>query len=202
MQYTEIMVRYGELSTKGKNRKDFIYRLGMNVRSVLKDLPEVEVKAQRDRLHVQLNGADANEVMNRLSLVFGIENFSPSIRIEKNMTDIKQTVLEMIKQQYQPGMSFKINTRRQDKDFEFDTNQINLQLGDHVIDNIPGIKVSMKQPDISVRVEIRMNGAYISSETIKGAGGLPVGTGGHATMMLSGGIDSPVASYLGMKRGR
>ncbi|KRM93659.1 tRNA sulfurtransferase [Lentilactobacillus senioris DSM 24302 = JCM 17472] len=201
MQYTEIMVRYGELSTKGKNRKDFIYRLGMNVRSVLKDLPEVEVKAQRDRLHVQLNGADANEVMNRLSLVFGIENFSPSIRIEKNMTDIKQTVLEMIKQQYQPGMSFKINTRRQDKDFEFDTNQINLQLGDHVIDNIPGIKVSMKQPDISVRVEIRMNGAYISSETIKGAGGLPVGTGGHATMMLSGGIDSPVASYLGMKRG-
>lgn len=201
MQYTEIMVRYGELSTKGKNRKDFIYRLGMNVRSVLKDLPEVEVKAQRDRLHVQLNGADANEVMNRLSLVFGIENFSPSIKIEKNMTDIKQTVLEMVQQQYQPGMSFKINTRRQDKDFEFDTNQINLQLGDHVIDNIPGIKVSMKQPDISVRVEIRMNGAYISSETIKGAGGLPVGTGGHATMMLSGGIDSPVASYLGMKRG-
>ncbi|MGF7436683.1 tRNA uracil 4-sulfurtransferase ThiI [Lentilactobacillus senioris] len=201
MQYTEIMVRYGELSTKGKNRKDFIYRLGMNVRSVLKDLSEVEVKAQRDRLHVQLNGADANEVMNRLSMVFGIENFSPSIRIEKNMTDIKQTVLEMIKQQYQPGMSFKINTRRQDKDFEFDTNQINLQLGDYVIDNIPDIKVSMKQPDILVRVEIRMNGAYISSETIKGAGGLPVGTGGHATMMLSGGIDSPVASYLGMKRG-
>ena len=201
MQYTEIMVRYGELSTKGKNRKDFIYRLGMNVRSVLKDLSEVEVKAQRDRLHVQLNGADANEVMNRLSMVFGIENFSPSIRIEKNMTDIKQTVLEMIKQQYQPGMSFKINTRRQDKDFEFDTNQINLQLGDYVIDNIHDIKVSMKQPDILVRVEIRMNGAYISSETIKGAGGLPVGTGGHATMMLSGGIDSPVASYLGMKRG-
>ncbi|MCY9807295.1 tRNA 4-thiouridine(8) synthase ThiI [Lentilactobacillus senioris] len=201
MQYTEIMVRYGELSTKGKNRKDFIYRLGMNVRSVLKDLPEVEVKAQRDRLHVQLNGANASEVMNRLSLVFGIENFSPSIKIEKNMTDIKQTVLEMVKQQYQPGMSFKINTRRQDKDFEFDTNQINLQLGDYVIDNIPDIKVSMKQPDISVRVEIRMNGAYISSETIKGAGGLPVGTGGHATMMLSGGIDSPVASYLGMKRG-
>lgn len=201
MQYTEIMVRYGELSTKGKNRKDFIYRLGMNVRSVLKDLSEVEVKAQRDRLHVQLNGADANEVMNRLSMVFGIENFSPSIRIEKDMAEIKQTVLELVKQQYQPGMSFKINTRRQDKDFEFDTNQINLQLGDHVIENIPGITVSMKQPDISVRVEIRMNGAYISSETIKGAGGLPVGTGGHATMMLSGGIDSPVASYLAMKRG-
>ena len=201
MQYTEIMVRYGELSTKGKNRKDFIYRLGMNVRSVLADLPAVEVKAQRDRLHVQLNGENADEVMRRLSLVFGIENFSPSIRIEKNVEDIKQTVLQMVEQQFVPGMSFKINTRRQDKDFEFDTNQLNLLLGDHVIENVPGIQVSMKKPDILVRVEIRMNGAYISSETIKGAGGLPVGTGGHATMMLSGGIDSPVASYMGMKRG-
>ncbi len=201
MHYTEIMVRYGELSTKGKNRKDFIRQLGRNVRAVLHRFPRVEVKAQRDRLHVALNGEDDQKVISILQGVFGIETLYPSIRVEKDMAVVKQTVLQMAKEQYHTGETFKINTRRQDKHFEYHTNQINNILGDYVLENIDGISVDVKHPDIAIRVEVRMNGVFLSSETIHGAGGLPVGTGGRATMMLSGGIDSPVATYLAMKRG-
>ncbi|GAX04336.1 thiamine biosynthesis protein ThiI [Secundilactobacillus pentosiphilus] len=201
MQYSEIMVRYGELSTKGKNRKDFIRQLGRNVRHSLHEFEGLDVRAQYDRLHVALNGNDSVPVIERLKGVFGIENFSPVIKLEKDFEAVKQTALEMIQAQYKPGMTFKINTRRQDHQFEYDTNQINDKLGGHILRNIPGIKVKMKHPDITLRVEVRLNGIFLSSETIPGAGGLPVGTGGKATMMLSGGIDSPVASYLGMKRG-
>lgn len=201
MHYTEIMVRYGELSTKGKNKRDFIRQLGRNVRAVLHQFPTVEVKAQRDRLHVDLNGEDDQKVISTLQGVFGIETLYPSIKVEKDMDVIKETALQMAKEQYRSGNTFKINTRRQDKHFEYHTNQINNMLGDYVLENIDGISVDVKNPDIAIRVEVRMNGAYLSSETIHGAGGLPVGTGGRATMMLSGGIDSPVATYLAMKRG-
>ncbi len=201
MQYSEIMVRYGELSTKGKNRKDFIRQLGRNVKRSLHEFEGLEIRAQHDRLHVALNGVDSAPVIERLKGVFGIENFSPVIKLEKDFEAVKATALTMIQAQYKPGMTFKINTKRQDHHFEFDTNQINDKLGGHILRNIPGIDVKMKQPDITLRVEVRLNGIFLSSETIPGAGGLPVGTGGKAAMMISGGIDSPVAAYLGMKRG-
>lgn len=201
MEYSEIMVRYGELSTKGKNKKDFIKQLGHNVRKALNEFDGLEVRAQHDRLHVTLNGADSEAVMNRLKGVFGIENFSPSVKTDKDLDAIKATVLALAKEVYQPGMTFKINARRQDKEFAYDTYQLNDILGGVVLEGLPGIQVKMKQPDLTIRVEVRLNGVFVSGETIQGAGGLPVGTGGKAVMMLSGGIDSPVASYYAMRRG-
>lgn len=201
MQYSEIMVRYGELSTKGKNRKDFIRQLGKNVKYALHQFDDLNITAQHDRLHVQLNGTDATPVMARLKGVFGIENFSPVMKVEKTKEAMFEGALALVDSQYEPGMTFKINTKRQDHQFEWDTNQINDQLGGHILRQIPGSRVQMKNPDITLRVEVRLNGIFLSSETIDGAGGLPVGTGGKAAMMLSGGIDSPVAAYLGMKRG-
>lgn len=201
MDYSEIMVRYGELSTKGKNRKDFIRQLGRNVKHALYSFEDLTIHAQFDRLHVELNGTPSQPVIDRLKDVFGIENFSPVLKVEKTKEAMFAAALQLIQSQYQPGMTFKINTRRQDHQFELDTNQINDQLGGHILREVPGITVKMKQPDITLRVEVRLNGIYLSSETIQGAGGLPVGTGGKAVMMLSGGIDSPVAAYMGMKRG-
>lgn len=201
MEYSEIMVRYGELSTKGKNKKDFIKQLGQNTRKALHQFDEIEVKAQHDRLHVTLNGADSTAVMDRLKGVFGIENFSPSVKVEKDIAAIKATALAMVQEIFTPGMTFKINTRRQDKQFEYDTNHLNDLLGGYILENVPGIQVKMKQPDLTLRVEVRLNGVFLSGQTIQGAGGLPVGTGGKAVMMLSGGIDSPVAAYYGMRRG-
>lgn len=201
MEYTEIMVRYGELSTKGKNRKDFIARLGGNIRKSLKDFEQVVVHPNRDRTHVTLNGASSAAVIARLKRVFGIQNLSPMLKVEKSMEAVQEGALAMMKEQLKPQMTFKINTRRSDKDFPINTDTMNRELGGFILENFPESQVKMKNPDITLRVEIRSNGIFLTSEVIDGAGGLPVGTAGKGMMMLSGGIDSPVAAYLGMKRG-
>ena len=199
--YDEIMVRYGELSTKGKNRGYFINRLAKNIREVLADMPELKITAVRDRAHIELNGADYAEVSNCLTKVFGIQNFSPSIKVEKSMPIIKEEVVALFKEIYSEGQTFKIATRRADHNFELDSTELNIALGDVVFDNFSYAKVQMKKPDITLRVEIRQDAAYLSFEDIKGAGGMPVGTAGRGHLMLSGGIDSPVAGYLALKRG-
>ena len=202
MQYTEIMVRYGELSTKGHNKKSFIDRLGVNVRHALHSFDQVKVHAQQDRLHVELNGADYDQVMDRLKLVFGIQNFSPSIRVEKSFDATAKAAAQMIEEQVDHPITFKVETRRSDHHFELDTFAMNNQLGGYLLEKFPDkLKVDVHHPDLTLRVEIRLNGSYLSSETIKGAGGMPVGTAGKGMMMMSGGIDSPVAAYLAMKRG-
>ena len=201
MKYTEIMVRYGELSTKGKNRKTFIMQLAQNVKRALADFPALKIHADRDRMHILLNGEDSEEVIPKLSKVFGIQNFSPSIRIEKEMPVIRAMVQEVVREVYTPGKTFKITAKRSDHSFELDSNGLNQELGGAVIEAIPEIQVQMKKPDINLRIEIRKDAAYLSYETIRGAGGLPVGTSGRGMLMLSGGIDSPVAGYLAMKRG-
>ena len=201
MTYTEIMVRYGELSTKGKNRKTFIMQLAQNVKRALADFPALKIHADRDRMHILLNGEDSEGVIPKLSKVFGIQNFSPSIRIEKEMPAIRAMVQEVVREVYTPGKTFKITAKRSDHSFELDSNGLNQELGGAVIEAIPEIQVQMKKPDINLRIEIRKDAAYLSYETIRGAGGLPVGTSGRGMLMLSGGIDSPVAGYLAMKRG-
>ncbi|OJG24278.1 tRNA sulfurtransferase ThiI [Enterococcus caccae] len=195
------MVRYGELSTKGKNRKIFISQLAQNVKRVLGDFPAVKIHADRDRMHLILNGEDSAQILPKLEKVFGIQNFSPSVRVEKTMPAIREMVQTIIKSAYQPGQTFKITSKRSDHSFELDTNELNRELGGAVFEVFPEIAVQMKKPNIEIRVEIRKEGAYLSYETIRGAGGLPVGTSGRGMLMLSGGIDSPVAGYLSMKRG-
>ncbi|MHC5218504.1 tRNA uracil 4-sulfurtransferase ThiI [Enterococcus sp. LJL128] len=201
MNYTEIMIRYGELSTKGKNRKAFIMQLAANVKRVLDEFPAVKIHADRDRMHLLLNGEDSRQILPRLEKVFGIQSFSPSVRIEKNFPALRTAVQEIMRDIYQAGMTFKITSKRSDHDFEMDSNELNRELGGAVFEIYPDIQVQMKKPDINIRVEIRREGAYLSYETLLGAGGLPVGTGGRGMLMLSGGIDSPVAGYLSMKRG-
>ena len=201
MHYSEIMVRYGELSTKGKNRMRFINKLKRNIQSVLSAYPQVHVKADRDRTHVYLHGTDYQPVAESLKQIFGIQNFSPSYRVKKSVPALIEAVQTIMKQVYQEGMTFKITSKRSDHSFELDSRELNQTLGDSVFEAIPNVQVKMKAPDIELRVEIREEAAYISYETIRGAGGLPVGTSGKGMLMLSGGIDSPVAGYLALKRG-
>ena len=201
MKYTEIMVRYGELSTKGKNRKDFIGRLAGNVTKVLRDFPQVEIHPRHDRMHIVLNDAPFAEVDKRLKRVFGIQTYSPTIKVEKTLAKIEETALALMKETFKKGMTFKVNTKRSDHQFLYDTNELNKMVGDYLFDNMENLKVEMKHPDIVLRIEVRKDAVYISNQLLRGAGGMPVGTGGRAVMMLSGGIDSPVASYLALKRG-
>ena len=201
MHYSEIMVRYGELSTKGKNRMRFINKLKRNIQSVLSIYPRVHVKADRDRTHIYLHGTDYQPVAESLKQIFGIQNFSPSYRVKKSVPALIEAVQTIMKQIYQEGMTFKITSKRSDHSFELDSRELNQTLGDAVFEAIPNVQVKMKAPDIELRVEIREEAAYISYETIRGAGGLPGGTSGKGMLMLSGGIDSPVAGYLALKRG-
>ena len=152
-------------------------------------------------MHLLLNGEDSQAIILKLQKVFGIQNFSPSIRVEKDVEVLKEAVQTVMSEIYTGTETFKITAKRSDHQFIQDSNQLNLTLGNAVIDRFPEIKVQMKKPDINLRVEIRMDGAYLSYETIQGAGGLPVGTSGKGMLMLSGGIDSPVAGYFAMKRG-
>ncbi|MDZ5760194.1 tRNA uracil 4-sulfurtransferase ThiI [Carnobacterium maltaromaticum] len=201
MNYTEIMVRYGELSTKGKNKRTFINRLSQNVRRALHDFPEIKILGERDHMYLELNGADSHIVMKRLEPIFGIQNYSPVVRLPRDMEVVKQVAVEMVQSVFKEGQTFKITTKRADHLFELDTNDINQLLGAEVLRNVEGIKVQVKKPDIEVKVEVRLEGIFLSCQRIAGAGGLPVGSGGRAMLMLSGGIDSPVAGYLAMKRG-
>ena len=201
MQYSEIMIRDGELSTKKKNRMRFINKLKNNMEHVLSIYPDVSVKTDRDRGHVYLNGTDYHEVAESLKEFFGIQACSPSFKVEKNVDTLVKAVQEIMTSVYKDGMTFKITAKRSDHSFELDSRALNHTLGDAVFSVLPNIKAQMKQPDINLKVEIRDEAAYISYEDIRGAGGLPVGTSGKGMLMLSGGIDSPVAGYLALKRG-
>ena len=201
MQYSEIMVRYGELSTKGKNRMRFINKLKHNMKHVLSIYPDVRVVADRDRAHIYLNGTDYVPVAESLKQIFGIQGFSPSYKVEKNLETIKKAVQDVMKDVYHEGLTFKITSKRSDHNFEMDSRELNQYLGSAVFEVLPDIQAQMKGPDVNLKVEIREEAAYLPYENIKGAGGLPVGTAGRGMLMLSGGIDSPVAGYLALKRG-
>ena len=198
---TRILIRYGELSTKGRNKKMFTQKLASNIKKALVDYPQVKVIPDYDFMYLDLHEAPEEAVIEKVKPIFGIQSISPVYIIEKNMEEAKKVVLDLLSQENLEGKTFKIMTKRSDHTFEMDTNQINLFLGDAVLETYPEIKVQLKQPDITVRIDVRREHLMVSLKTIQGAGGLPVGTSGRVMLMLSGGIDSPVAGYLAMKRG-
>src|SRR5579875_1784324 len=201
MNYDRILIRYGEISTKGRNRNKFVDKLRKSVRISLISFPKIKIEASRDRMYVILNGENGIEIIKRLKNIFGIQSFSPAIKVERDVEALKQACLDLVRSRYKEGQTFKVTGKRSDKTFELDTNQINETVGGYLLSRIPGLTVDVKNPDINLRVEVRKEAIYLSCETIKGAGGLPFGSSGKAMLMLSGGIDSPVAGYMAMKRG-
>ncbi|MEH7122815.1 tRNA uracil 4-sulfurtransferase ThiI [Bacillus sp. JJ1773] len=201
MNYDRILIRYGELSTKGRNRKLFIDQLRRNIKRVLRNFEKIKIEANRERMFVLLNGENGDEIIERLRHVFGIQSFSPAVKSEKDLEKMKEAALSLFLKIYEPGQTFKITTKRADKTFIQDTNEVNHTFGTHLLKNVENLTVNVKNPDINLQIEIREEGVYLSCETILGAGGLPVGSSGKAMLMLSGGIDSPVAGFLSMKRG-
>ncbi|GMB07328.1 tRNA uracil 4-sulfurtransferase ThiI [Thermolongibacillus altinsuensis] len=201
MKYDRILIRYGEMSTKGKNRKQFIYRLKRNIAKKLKDFPTIRIEETRDRMYIRLNDAPHEPIMERLKDVFGIQSFSLALKTESDLEKIKEATLSFVKELPYEGKTFKISARRADKRFPLNSNELNYELGSHILRNTDNLTVDVHNPDIDVRVEVREEGTYITCADVAGAGGLPVGTSGKAMLMLSGGIDSPVAGYLAMKRG-
>ena len=198
---TRIQIRFGELSTKGKNKKRFIQQLSRNIREATQDYPQIKIHPNHDFIFLDLNDADEAVITSRLKNIFGIQNFSPVYVIPRDYETARAAVVELMQGLETEGKTFKIATRRSDHSYEHDTNWLNAEFGAAVLQNIPNITVQVKKPDITVRVDVKKEHFLISTETYQGAGGLPVGSSGRGVLMLSGGIDSPVAGYLAMKRG-
>lgn len=201
MNYDRILIRYGEISTKGRNRHKFVEKLRRSVKLALASFPNSKIEAGRDRMYVLLNGENGTEIIEKLKHIFGIQSFSPAIKVERNVESLKDSALEFVRAHYKDGQTFKVNPKRSDKTFELNTDGINRTIGAYLLQNIPGLQVDVKNPDLNLRIEVRVDAIYLSCENIPGAGGMPIGSNGKAMLMLSGGIDSPVAGYMAMKRG-
>lgn len=196
--YDHILVRFGELSTKGKNKKDFIKRLLVNMKNALRDYDKLTYERTHDRMYIMLHGEPHEAVAHRLAQVFGISSFSFALRVESNIDEIRTTGLELAKRSN--VQTFKIEARRSYKLFPMISDEINRDVAGEILRNTD-LKVNVRQPDLRIQIEVHQDATYIMTGRIKGSGGYPVGVGGKALVMLSGGIDSPVASYLTMKRG-
>ena len=201
MYYDHILVRYGELTLKTGNRNMFVNKLKANIKSRLMPLQSYKVRSNRDRMYIDVHeGSDIEEMMSRIQTVFGVHSVSPVVRIEKDLDLMKEVALKFA-HDFNDGDTFKIDVKRADKTFELDTFQLQQELGGHVLQNTDHITVNVKQPDHKIKVEVRKDAIYMYNRVLEGAGGLPVGTGGKTLLMLSGGIDSPVAGMEVMKRG-
>lgn len=198
MKYDHIMVRFGELSTKGKNKKDFIFRLGDNIRNALKEYKSLTYQVRMDHIYIKLNDENPEQVIERLKDVSGIYSFSLVIKTDTDIENLKNVVLDLLLKENKK--TFKMRAKRADKLYPIISDDINRLIAGHVLKNSE-YKVDVHNPDVLVSITIRNDAAYIYTSDILGAGGYPLGVGGKALMMMSGGIDSPVASYLLMKRG-
>ncbi|WP_096269700.1 tRNA uracil 4-sulfurtransferase ThiI [Paucisalibacillus globulus] len=200
MEFDHILIRYGELSLKGKNRKKFVEKLQNNIQQKLVDFPEVKVKRTQGRMFVLLNGHAPQPIMDKVKNVFGIHSLSLAIKVENDLEKIKDAALYALTNSENVN-TFKVSVKRINKGFPVRSQELNQILGGHLLSNTESYTVNVHSPDIDVRVEIRGEATYITSSVVRGAGGLPVGTSDKTLLLLSGGIDSPVAGYLAMKRG-
>ena len=190
-----ILIKYGELTTKKANRNVFIKMLANNIKKILSE-EEFNISFDRVRMYIECNNVDV--IVKKLQNVFGIHGIVIVTKVNTNTEDIKDKVLELIKKE--SFKTFKVHTKRADKNFEIHSMDFNNVIGGHVLKNI-NCKVDVHNPDITITIEIRPEGTFIYTNEIKGIGGYPVGIQGKGLLMLSGGIDSPVAGYLSLKRG-
>lgn len=198
MKYDHIMVRFGELSTKGKNKKDFIRILAKNIKNALRDYSNLEYVVRLDHIYIKLNHNEPDEIIGVLQGISGIHALSLVLKTDDEISNVKKVSLELIKQE--KGKTFKVRGKRANKKYPIISDQINREVAGEILRNTE-LKVDVHNPDILLSIEMRDDGCYIFTKTYKGAGGYPLGVGGKIMHMLSGGIDSPVAAYLLMKRG-
>jgi len=198
ISYDHIMVRFGELSTKGKNKKDFVSLLFKNIKHALKDYSTIEVEQRYDHIYVKINNENYIDLITRLQDVSGIQAMSLVYKCEKDIEVIKSSSLELIKSE--TGKTFKVKAKRGDKKFPIISDDIVRAVAPVILKNTE-LKVDVHNPDILLNIEVREEGAYIFTNSFPGIGGYPLGIAGKSMHMLSGGIDSPVAAYLLMKRG-
>lgn len=199
--YDALLVKYGELALKKRNRKDFEDKLVQNINQHLRPFPDVKLEKTTGRIFVWLNGTQAVPVIETLQQVFGIVGISPVVRAPLEMEAMKRAAMTLMEPHDLEGHTFKVETRRANKHFPYASLEVSRQIGAHVLRRTDKLTVDVHEPDVTLFVEIRSREAYLYCEQFTGLGGLPVGVSGKVMVLLSGGIDSPVATFLTMKRG-
>jgi tRNA uracil 4-sulfurtransferase len=206
------LVRYGEIGLKGGNRREFEGRLLRNLRLALRPVADAAIENLRGRLLIRcaapVAGAsvDAHAVAETLRRVCGVTSFSPAVRVAADFDAIAAAAIAQVeaalaRRQGARAPTFRIESRRADKRFPLPSMELDRKVGAAVLARFPDLKVRLEDPELVVGIEVRTEGAYLFHERIRGPGGLPVGSLGRALALLSGGIDSPVAAFLAMKRG-
>jgi thiamine biosynthesis protein ThiI len=192
------MIKYGELTTKKGNRKFFVNTLYSNIKNKLKGL-NVRIHKDISRMYIEFFDSELDEVLSRINNIFGIHEYVVAYKVDTDLEGIKANVLDIMKSI--KFSTFKVETKRSDKSFPVPSLDFSRQLGGLILKNIDGVKVDVHNPEILLNVEIREFFTYIYTDYHVGLGGYPNGTLGNGILMLSGGIDSPVAGYLTLKRG-
>ncbi len=198
-----ILIKNGELALKGLNRSTFEDILIKNIRKRIKPLGEFEYRKEQSTISVvpMEDYIDMDEVSDRISRVFGIAAYSRALQVEKDMSVILQNAPDYLAEQLKEAKTFKVEGKRSDKKFPLKSPEISAEVGGAILSEFPHLRVDVKNPDILVTIEIREKFAFIRGNQTKGAGGMPTGTAGKASILISGGIDSPVAAYMMAKRG-
>lgn len=198
-----ILVKYGEMVLKGLNKKSFEDMLTKNIKRRLKNLGQFKITSAQSTTYITPvdENIDLDEVVDRVRKIFGIASLCRACVCEKDFSDITEKSLEYLNEVLSNAKTFKVNAKRSDKAFPMKSPEICTELGGILLEKFPNLTVDVKNPEVTVTVEIRDTNAYIHAENLKGAGGLPVGSSGKAMLLLSGGIDSPVAGYMMAKRG-
>ncbi len=199
-----ILIKNGEIALKGLNRGNFEDILIRNIRWRLKDLGEFKIKKAQSTIYFEPSDCesfDFDEAICRLQKIFGIAMISRALVVEKDMDAIKAVVADYVEEALEGAKTFKVESKRADKRFPLTSLQISAEVGGAILSRFHHLKVDVHNPDVTVMVEIRDFGAYIHAGKIPGAGGMPVSSSGRAMILISGGLDSPVAAYMMAKRG-
>lgn len=199
-----LLVRYGEIGLKGRNRSVFVGALVNNLRRALASLgTDAKVRHHYGRIYITWSEGERQAIHRAVASTFGVVSYSPAVRVPLDvdaMCEAAAAALEEAKDG-QNVATFKVEARRSEKGFSLDSMQINKTVGAYLLSRNPGIRVDVHKPDLTVHVEVRSEGILIYSQVLPGPGGLPVGTSSTAMLLLSGGIDSPVAAWYALKRG-
>ncbi len=197
-----LIVRYGEIALKGRNRSYFENKLFNNIRAVIKGMDDVKLTKQHGRIFVEHDEDDSEEVIEKVTKVFGVVSVSPAVRVENDINIIKEAALEEVKSMLEDNdfATFKVESRRSNKGFEFKSPDISRIVGGYINTTLEDLNVDVHTPDFTVNVEVR-NQSYVYCRVIPGFSGMPYGCAGRGMLLLSGGIDSPVAGWMIAKRG-
>ena len=200
--YDLILVRYGEMTLKKSNYKQFLQKVNANIKAKCKHLPNLHFENTMYRFYIYLNGEDHNEVIKALNTVVGLHSYSLCTKVEPNYDKIAEKAVELIEKENENlSFTFKVETNRGNKDFPATSLDISREVARRVLVHFKDVKVDVHHPKITLSIDLRSEGTYIYTKTVMGLGGYPSGISGSGVLMMSGGIDSPVAGYLSIRKG-